>query len=90
VILARIAPVEISALNVLPGVVADVAPWDEAVVEVRVDCNGEALLARLTRYSAEQLGIAPGVPIFAVVKGVSFDRDSVGGPIGADGGTSDA
>jgi molybdate transport system ATP-binding protein len=90
VILARIVPVEISALNVLPGVVADVAPWDEAVVEVRVDCNGEALLARLTRYSAEQLGIAPGVPIFAVVKGVSFDRDSVGGPIGANGGTSDA
>jgi molybdate transport system ATP-binding protein len=89
VILARIVPVEISALNVLAGVVADVAPHDDAV-EVRVDCNGEALVARLTRYSAEQLGVALGVAIFAIVKGVSFDRRSVGGPIGLGGGTSDA
>jgi molybdate transport system ATP-binding protein len=94
VILARIAPVDISALNVLPGVIAGIGARDTPVVEVRVDCNGEALVARLTRYSTEQLGLAPGVPVFAVVKGVSFDRESLGGPIGgasdASGGTSDA
>jgi molybdate transport system ATP-binding protein len=82
VILARVPPVDISALNVLPGVVADIGPRDTPVVEVQVDCNGEALVARLTRYSAEQLDLAPGVRVFAVVKGVSFDRQSVGGPIG--------
>ena len=73
VILARVPPVNISALNVLPGVVADIGAYDTSTVEVRIDCNGEALVARLTRYSAEQLGLAPGVPVFAVVKGVSFD-----------------
>ncbi|HEX6001803.1 MAG TPA: molybdenum ABC transporter ATP-binding protein [Hyphomicrobiaceae bacterium] len=80
VILAKVPPLGISALNVLRGVVAEVGALDQGTVEVRVDCNGEALVARLTRYSAEQLGLAPGVPIFAVVKGISFDRHSAGGP----------
>jgi molybdate transport system ATP-binding protein len=75
--------------------VADIGSRETPVVEVRVDCNGEALIARLTRHSAEQLGLAPGMPIFAVVKGVAFDRHSLGGPIGgnppgADVETSDA
>jgi molybdate transport system ATP-binding protein len=89
VILARVAPAGISALNVLPGVVADIGARDTPVVEVRVDCNGEALIARLTRYSADQLGLAPGVPVFAVVKGVSFDRQSLRGPMRARPGASD-
>jgi len=88
VILARSAPTGISALNVLPGVVADIASRDTPIVEVRVDCNGEALIARLTRYSAEQLGLAPGVPVFAIVKGVSFDRHSPGAGGGAGPGTA--
>jgi molybdate transport system ATP-binding protein len=94
VILARQAPSEISALNVLSGVVAEVAALDANVVEARVDCNGEALVARLTRYSAASLRLAPGAPVLAIVKGVSFDRHSAGGPrgalSGADGGASDA
>jgi molybdate transport system ATP-binding protein len=94
VILAKVPPVGISALNVLPGVVAGIGARDTPVVEVRIDCNGEALVARLTRYSVDQLGLAPGLPILAVVKGVSFDRLTLGGPIGAasdaDTGTSDA
>jgi molybdate transport system ATP-binding protein len=94
VILATIPPVEISALNVLPGVVADIGSRDTPIVEVRVDCNGEALIARLTRYSAKQLGLAPGLAVFAIVKGVAFDRHSLGGPVamapGADDETNDA
>jgi molybdate transport system ATP-binding protein len=94
VILARRAPTDISALNILPGVVADIGARDTPVIEVRIDCNGEALIARLTRYSAEQLNLAPGLPIFAVVKSVSFDSRNLGGPIrlrlAADTGSSDA
>jgi molybdate transport system ATP-binding protein len=82
VILAKLAPVDISALNILRGVVADVGAREGPIVEVRVDCHGEALLARLTRYSADQLGLAQGVPIFAIVKGVAFDSHNIGGPIG--------
>jgi molybdate transport system ATP-binding protein len=90
VILARVAPAGISALNVLPGVVAAIGARHTPVVEVRVDCNGEALIARLTRYSADQLGLAPGVPVFAVVKGVSFDRQSLGPAIRTPPDASDA
>jgi molybdate transport system ATP-binding protein len=95
VVLARTMPVGISALNVLPGVVADIGALDGADVEVRVDCNGEALVARLTRYSAGQLGLAPGAPVFCIVKGMSFDRQSLGNPLaplrpGSDCETSDA
>jgi molybdate transport system ATP-binding protein len=82
VIVAKSAPAEISALNVLPGVVADIGAREGPIVEVRIDCNGEALIARLTRFSAEQLGLAPGVPVFALVKSVAFDRHSLGGAIG--------
>jgi molybdate transport system ATP-binding protein len=90
VILAKSAPVDVSALNVLPGVIADIGSREGPIVEVRVDCNGEALIARLTRYSAEQLGLKPGIPIFAVVKGVAFDRHSLGGPVGPPPGADDA
>jgi molybdate transport system ATP-binding protein len=94
VILALRHPIDISALNVLPGVVADIGSRDTPIVEVRIDCSGTALIARLTRYSAEQLDLVPGAPVFAVVKGVAFDRHNLGGPIGAasdaDPETSDA
>jgi molybdate transport system ATP-binding protein len=83
VILAKVPPIGISALNVLPGVVAGIGVRDTPIVEVRIDCHGDALIARLTRYSADQLGLVPGLPVYAVVKGVAFDRHNLGGPIGA-------
>lgn len=82
VMLARSAPADLSALNVLPGVVADIGPDDGAIVEVRVDCGGEALIARLTRYSVERLGLVRGTPAFALVKSVALDRRSLSGPLG--------
>ena len=68
-----------SALNVLPGVVADMRRGDGPIVEVRLDCGGEALIARLTRYSVERLGIGAGPPVHALVKSVALDRRSLGG-----------
>jgi molybdate transport system ATP-binding protein len=79
VMLARSAPADLSALNVLPGVVADIGPHDGSVAEVRIDCNGEALIARLTRYSVERLDLSPGTPVFALIKSVALDRRSLGG-----------
>jgi molybdate transport system ATP-binding protein len=81
VMLAKSVPTDLSALNVLPGTVADVGARDGPIVEVRLDCNGEALIARLTRYSVERLGLAPGEPVFALVKSVALDRRSLSGPI---------
>lgn len=74
VIVATERPRGISALNILPGHVAGIASGNGHVADVTIDCNGEAVSARITRQSAEMLGLAPGLPVFAVVKSVTFDR----------------
>lgn len=75
VMLSLRPPEEISALNVLAGRIAAVMPaGNGAQAEVRLDCNGAALTARLTAKSVQRLGLSPGVPVFAVIKSVSFER----------------
>ncbi len=69
-------PEEISALNVLPGRIAAITPSpDGAQADVRLDCNGSTLMARLTTKSVQRLALAPGRPVFAVIKSVSFERN---------------
>ena len=74
VMLALERPAGISALNVMPGVIASVAEGDGPDALVTLDCRGERLLARVTRRSVAELGLAPGRPVFAIVKAVTFDR----------------
>jgi molybdate transport system ATP-binding protein len=81
--LATRAPDGVSALNVMTGVVADIGRGEGPVIDVRLNCNGEALLAKLTRYSVGQLKLEPGMPVFAVVKSVAFDRHNLSGPLRA-------
>jgi molybdate transport system ATP-binding protein len=73
VMLSLQRPLDISALNVLAGTVASLT-HSGAQAEVRLDCNGAALTARLTAKSVQRLGLAPGRPVFAVIKSVSFER----------------
>jgi molybdate transport system ATP-binding protein len=75
VMLSLRPPEEISALNVLAGRIAAVtSTGNGAQAEVRLDCNGAALTARLTAKSVQRLGLAPGLAVFAVIKSVSFER----------------
>jgi molybdate transport system ATP-binding protein len=90
VMIAKSAPSDVSALNVLPGVVADITPLEGPVVQVRLDCGGDALIARLTRYSVERLELAPGATVYALVKSVALDRRLLGGPIGSSSADADA
>jgi len=76
--LATERPHAISMLNVIPGTVAEVGDAVGASVDVRVDSAGTSLLARITRKSVADLGLAPGRPVFALVKAVAIDRHSVG------------
>jgi molybdate transport system ATP-binding protein len=73
VMLSLQPPQEISALNVLKGTVAAISESD-AQADVRLDCNGATLVARLTTKSVQRLALAPGRPVFAVIKSVSFER----------------
>ncbi len=76
VMLALEEPRKISALNILRGTVVDISPAGQSSVNVRLDCGGAAVVARITRHSAEALGLAPGTPAYAVVKAVSVSGPS--------------
>ena len=71
-------PRNISVLNCLPGIVAELGDDRGSSVDVRIAVGPTSIIARITRHSAVQLRLAPGVPIFALVKAVSLDRHSVG------------
>jgi molybdate transport system ATP-binding protein len=64
----------ISALTALPGRIAAVREGEGAEALVEIDCGGDIIVARVTRLSARSLGLAPGLPVRAVVKSVTFDR----------------
>lgn len=68
-------PEGISALNVLAGRIVTIVPSPSgAQADVRLDCGGAALMARLTAKSVQRLALVPGRPVFAVIKSVSFER----------------
>ena len=67
-------PEDISALNVLAGRIASITPTATAQADIRLDCNGTVLMARLTAKSVDRLALVPGRPVYAVVKSVSFER----------------
>ena len=73
VMVATRPPSDLSALNVLEGKVAEVGDGDAASVEIRLDCRGESLVARLTRHSVERLDLHAGRQVYAVVKAVAIE-----------------
>ncbi len=77
VMLSLSRPEGISALNVLAGTVAELqdgaSGGDGTSAAIVVDCGGAAIMARVTRRSIADLGLVPGVPVFAVVKSVALD-----------------
>jgi molybdate transport system ATP-binding protein len=81
VIVATKAPEGLSAINILPGTVAEIGAADGPAADIRIDCAGEMLVARLTRHSIETLGLRAGLPVYAVIKSVAFDRRSIGAPM---------
>jgi molybdate transport system ATP-binding protein len=76
--LALARPADISILNVLPGTVIALGAESGASLDVSVELGGTMLISRITRKSAQALGLAPGTKVFALLKSVSLDRRSVG------------
>lgn len=74
VMIATERPHGLSALNVLVGRITAVEPGEGAAVEVRIDCSGATVMARITRQSQHALSLAVGRDVFAVIKTVSFDQ----------------
>lgn len=80
VMLALARPEGISALNVLPVTLRELRRGDGPGALVRLDCGGEAILARITRRSATAMALAPGQQVYAVLKAVSVAQENVGHP----------
>jgi molybdate transport system ATP-binding protein len=75
VALATERPAGISIRNILSGTVAAIAEEaDTAFAEVLVDLGGAHIRARLTRHAVADLSLAPGRPVFALIKSVAIDR----------------
>jgi molybdate transport system ATP-binding protein len=71
--LALLPPPASSILNCLDATVVDLAPTDiPGHVLVRLDLGGEPLLARITRRSADNLQIRPGLALQAQIKAVAL------------------
>ena len=61
-----------SILNILGAVVQAVADDAPGHAMVRLDVGGAVLLARITRHSAQALGLRPGLAVFAQIKGAAI------------------
>ena len=74
VMIATVRPEGVSALNIIDGEVVDIDAAEDGTVLVRVKSGTDMILARITRYSAERLGLRGGLRVHAVVKTVALDR----------------
>ena len=66
-------PAGISVLNVLRAHVESVSESGDPVIDVRLAVGRATLVARITRRSARELGIASGQSLYALVKTASLD-----------------
>jgi len=71
-------PRNVSVLNCLAGRIVEIGSEPGSSVDVRLDVSGTPIIARITRHSAERLGLEVGKDVWAMVKAVSLDRRSVG------------
>jgi len=77
VILSRARPEGLSALNLLVGTVTEIRPGHGPGALVTLDVGGDRLSARITRRSAQAMGLAIGQPCHAVIKSVSVAPEDV-------------
>ncbi|MBA4721088.1 molybdenum ABC transporter ATP-binding protein [Alloalcanivorax xenomutans] len=61
-----------SVLNILPAVVDDVRSLPQGQCLVRLRCEQQWLLARLSSYSRDRLGLAPGIRVHAQIKAAAL------------------
>ena len=72
------APGGISILNVIPAEVAEIAEATGPQVDIRLDVGGVSLWARVTKRSAHELDLNPGLRVHAMIKAAAIDRGSLG------------
>jgi molybdate transport system ATP-binding protein len=91
IILATEAPRGLTVRNAIQGIIADISDDLGNAVLVKVDIgSGVAVLSRVTRHAAEDLGLRRGMRVWTLVKAVSARGHAYSGPtlVGSDRGGS--
>jgi molybdate transport system ATP-binding protein len=76
--LALERPERTSVLNIFPARIVEIGEAGEAAAGaarqplVKLDAGGATLLAQITRKSLATLELRPGLPVYAVIKGVAL------------------
>jgi molybdate transport system ATP-binding protein len=82
VVLATERPAHLSIRNAFAGKIVEMARPRGPLIDLKLDIGsaGEPVMlwARITQRALEELQLAPGKPIFALVKTVALDRHSLG------------
>ena len=65
-------PAGSSILNILEGIVTECTDEAEGTVLLKVNCAGDDLLVRISRFSYVALKLEPGAGVFAQIKSVSI------------------
>ena len=78
VALALEAPRGTSILNVFSGSVRELGTEAGPQIDLLIDIGEASLWARITQRSRHELGLAPGSPVYALVKAVAIDSHSIG------------
>lgn len=77
-------PDRISIRNTLPGTVRAVTesdgPFRTVTISVADETGESRIAATVTANAVDDLGLAPGVPVFALIKSVAMDRRSMALP----------
>ena len=78
VILATEKPKGMSALNVLPVTITQVSQGRGPGVAVGLQAGDNHLLARVTRRSAQRMGLSAGQEVFAIIKATAVGPEDIG------------
>jgi len=68
------APQRISIQNVLRGKISNIGTDSSGIVDVSIAVGAVTLRSRITRRAVQQLALAPGLEVYALIKAVSLDR----------------
>lgn len=77
IILSNTRPEGLSALNILNATITDLLGEDAHTMLVQIAIGDDRLLARITRRSAEVLGLKIGATVFAIVKSVAVPQAQI-------------
>ncbi|MEP7454984.1 molybdenum ABC transporter ATP-binding protein [Phyllobacterium sp. SB3] len=73
VMLSTVYPQSVSALNILEGKIAAILTNAEGTVDIQIDCQGAALLSRITTLSRDRMMLREGMTIYAIIKTVALE-----------------